>query len=1052
MEIESLIANNLNGITGYIPNDISIGLSGLSGSGKSTFCATIAAESMKRVVTLLPKSEYRFLFGDKISSNYSAEFISALPLVFYLGKTSFSSNPRSTVGTHTGIFREIREKLAFTTGRTTEFFSFNNSIMWCNDCKGRGTTLGHICKTCNGTRFDIKIQEFKIKLDDQDYDITQINEMNIYKILKYADDLGISIIKRKILENLIDLDVGYLSLDRVMSTLSGGETVRVLLAEFMAQCKNSIVIIDEVSVGLDNDTLINVIKKISILGELNQIWLIDHSDIVLKATEKNIFFGPGSGKYGGNIVNESPRPEPKFRVPNTQPTNDVYTLKGLKKRNIDINELFIFKNRLTTITGESGCGKSTLVNECIIPYFKKNYKRVDCLIIGQDRNQSITSKSTIASFLDLTKRLNKFGEEIWSKDLGEVIDIVKKDKYIKPKIEMLLQLGLGYLSFNRRVQTLSTGEFQCLHLVSKLNENLEKETILIFDEPSKGLSQNILNLLMDMMGKILKNENKTIIVIEHSPYFLSCSDLIIDFGKRIESPVTELNAVYSNEWIHHLDYKQNVPLLRSKMDDLSLNEVNTIHSSIDLRFFEYENKFKGGILKYFSQTAQWIYGDYQTDEILPIVAIDLEKTLYSKNTFLYEIAGVINAIIKAGNTTDTNLFDLYSKENLCECCNGTGKINTIDIETTINNANKGLWDGLLFDEIMTSLKRYNYSKIQFLFKEVKKETGYDLSISYNKMNEDVKKIFLYGYWNKAFYDPKKKTSRKWKGIIYLIIKYMRGSSSILKKTINESSKEIICPMCNGSILKHKCELKIGEVEIRDIITQRIKDNKNILRQIDRVNRIVNIIGEEVYLNMDVSTLSLEKKVQLKLLDLEFANLQGFEIVLKNVAPFYKLIKENIIKISNYNKVIILDYPDIYITKESILKKYYSKGTVKATSYVYEVLGYSKINTEINKIRKKYPCSYCKGRKVLREESIFEGVDITETPCHACKETGISNDGLALHIDGVIVSTWVRGTIGNLQKNIPKDISEITLISKINELNKLQLINLKKYKETNNVNL
>lgn len=1048
MEINRLIANNLNEVTISISNDVSIGIAGLSGSGKSTFCSTIANESMKRIVTLLPKSEYRFLFGNKISSNYSAEFISELPLVFYLGKKSFSSNQRSTIGTHSGIFREIREKFAVSSNKTTEFFSFNNSIMWCNSCKGRGTTSGYICKTCNGIRYDNKIKSYKIKLNSIYYDITQINTMNMYQILEYSNDLGLSDVKIKILKNFIDLNVGYLSLDRVMSTLSGGEMVRILLAEFMAQCNNAIIIIDEISIGLDYDTLVNVMGKISNFGKNNQIWLIDHSDDVLNSTQRKIFFGPGSGKYGGNIISNSPSPKPQYVIPNDDKVIDFYNLKNLKKRNIAINELSIPKNRLITITGESGCGKSTLVNDCIVPYFKNNYKNMDCIIIGQDKNQSITSKSTIASFLDLTKRLNKYDENIFSKEIIDAAKDINNDKYIKYKFDMLLELGLGYLNLNRKVQTLSTGEFQCLHLVSRITENMEKEMILIFDEPSKGLSQNILNLFMNFIKKLLEDKNKTIIFIEHNSYFLACSDYIIDFGKRTDKIVRALTLENSKEWIiNNLSYRRkHIKLINSKININNLKGIYTIKSKVDDIFEDYQNKFKGGILKNFSQTAQWIYSDYINNEISPIIAIDLEKSLYSKNTFLYEIAGTINSIIRLSNSKDIELFDLYSIQNLCECCKGTGKINTINIDTIINDNNKGLWDGLLHEDVMSEIKRYNYSKIKFLFKEIKKEVGYDLNKSYSDMNENEKNIFLYGYWDKSFYDTNKKTYRKWKGLIYIIIKYMRTSKSILKNIINDTSKEITCPICNGSIIKHKQKLKINGIEIRDIITKSIKDNQDVLIGIDRIDRIINILGDKINLNADVSNLPLEKQVQLKVLEIEFANLQGFEIVLKNVAPFLKSVEESINKISKNNKVIILDYDGINITKKNIIDTYFRKGKIKYNSYVYEILGYSKINTAINKIRKEHYCQYCKGRKVLREESIFDGVDVTETPCHACQETGINDIGLLFEIEGISVIKWLNGNIGDLVKNIPKNISDIKLISKISELNKFQLINLKKYME------
>ena len=114
MEIKELSINNLKAIDCSISMAKSLGIAGLSGSGKSTFCEAIFNESLKKLVTVLPKSEYRFLFGDKLVSNKATDNIEEMPLVFYLGKMGFTTNPRSTVGTHTGIFDEIRRHYANT--------------------------------------------------------------------------------------------------------------------------------------------------------------------------------------------------------------------------------------------------------------------------------------------------------------------------------------------------------------------------------------------------------------------------------------------------------------------------------------------------------------------------------------------------------------------------------------------------------------------------------------------------------------------------------------------------------------------------------------------------------------------------------------------------------------------------------------------------------------------------------------------------------------------------------------------------------------------------
>src|SRR6056297_2906791 len=137
MEILNLKANNLKSISLKIIHNRSYIIAGLSGSGKTTFCREAFNESIKRIVTLLPKPEYQFLFSNCINSNFSATEMKELPLIFFLEKSSFITNPRSTIGTHTGIFKKIRSKFADDNALAPEIFSFNNPTLWCEKCKGR---------------------------------------------------------------------------------------------------------------------------------------------------------------------------------------------------------------------------------------------------------------------------------------------------------------------------------------------------------------------------------------------------------------------------------------------------------------------------------------------------------------------------------------------------------------------------------------------------------------------------------------------------------------------------------------------------------------------------------------------------------------------------------------------------------------------------------------------------------------------------------------------------------------------------------------------------
>lgn len=126
--------------------------------------------------------------------------------------------------------------------------------------------------------------------------------------------------------------------------------------------------------------------------------------------------------------------------------------------------------------------------------------------------------------------------------------------------------------------------------------------------------------------------------------------------------------------------------------------------------------------------ARLIYGEYESDTIAPIIAIDLERHLYSQYSFLYEIGGLINQIIASHPTNkDTRSFDFYSQDNHCPSCSGRLKIEIFNKDITIQDKNVPFWDGLFDPEIMKVLKFYQYEKIEFLFEEIKNELGHDLS-------------------------------------------------------------------------------------------------------------------------------------------------------------------------------------------------------------------------------------------------------------------------------------------------------------------------------------
>ncbi|GAB6256969.1 ATP-binding cassette domain-containing protein [Peribacillus sp. NPDC055009] len=1046
MKINRLIANNINHLDSSLPDDQSLGIAGLSGSGKTTFCQTIGEESKKRLVSLLPKSEYQYLFPNIMETNFSAIKMEEMPLVLFLGKSSISANPRSTIGTHTGVFKEIRVCLAEKFNLSPEVFSFNNALGWCPTCKGRGTTKNVECPKCEGKRYNPEVEQYTIELLDRPHTISDINNLSIETILSLSETLHISEAKQHILQNIINMNIGYLGLNRIMGTVSGGELTRLYLAEFMATSENTVIIIDEISVGLDHQTLLKILEQIKQLGYKNQIWLIDHSDTVLDSTDDQLFFGPGSGKYGGKIVEESPRPKPISWKRNEAAPTEYYQFQDLYCRNIQMEEIRIPKNRLVTFTGESGCGKSTLVNECISIDFHKRYPKDKLVMVGQDRNKSITSRSTVATFLDIKKKLTKYSDEIddiFQRSIEDIIEELPKEDIAHKRLSLLIKLGLGYLTLERKTQTLSTGEFQCVHLVSELfAKTRNPHTLFIFDEPSKGLSQNILNQFIDSVRVILDDESVSIIMIEHNAYMLESSDYIVDFGKRQLTPVQHLDVVSHDDYYRHKNSDDQVEPLQISSTLRSKNGINYLQENHLDYFKKAENVYKGGILKSLSPIARVIYGEYESDTIAPVIAIDLERHLYSQYTFLYELGGMINHIVAAHPTNkDTRSFDFYSAENHCPSCSGRRVIEKFDFDVVIQDKNVTFWDGLLHPDVMEVLKYYQHSKLQFLFDEIKNELGHDISKSYNEMTDAEKHTFLYGYWEKSFYDKAGKASRIWEGFNFIIGRYIFVSKSIIKEQMKETKEMIDCPVCQGTVLKHHKKLIFGDTDIRELIQQPIDQVIKIVGKLPELEKLKAIVGGDIALTDDVSFLPRETKAALKMLELELASFVGYEVVLQNTQPFWDSIKGNIEAISSKNQITICDFANINETRETIIDKYFTNGKYKKLTYVYEAFGYKKIVTQINKIKASHKCPFCNGKKVISEDNIHDGVYKLTIPCVSCHASGIDDEGRKEIVESIEVQTWLTGKVKDVvaESERTEAVADIPIFARIRELNKRDMM-------------
>ena len=238
-----------------------------------------------------------------------------------------------------------------------------------------------ICPDCLGKRLRKETEYVLI----EGKSITQLNQMPISSLQMVVDSWQlpeafaplIAEIRSR-LQFMQDVGLGYLTLSRMSSTLSGGEGQRINLAKSLgSSLVGSLYVLDEPSIGLhprDTQRLIHVLKQLRDLG--NTIVVVEHDDEIQKAADYIIEIGPKAGRHGGEVVYAGEPQIEKFTyvIPSfRRQWNNYIEVMGATENNLkNINVRFPL-NVMTVVTGVSGSGKSSLISKVLYPALKKYY-------------------------------------------------------------------------------------------------------------------------------------------------------------------------------------------------------------------------------------------------------------------------------------------------------------------------------------------------------------------------------------------------------------------------------------------------------------------------------------------------------------------------------------------------------------------------------------------------------------------------------------------------------------------------------------------------------
>ena len=498
------------------------------------------------------------------------------------------------------------------------------------------------CESCHGSR--LKEEVLSVLINKKNiYEITCLSIKDMYdficnlKLTKEQKEIGKLLIEeiKGRLKFLLNVGLEYLTLNRMASTLSGGESQRIRLAtQIGSRLTGVLYVLDEPSIGLhqrDNERLINSLKEMRDLG--NTLIVVEHDTDTMLAADYLVDVGPGAGDNGGKIMaagtpNEVMENENSItgqylsgkkciEIPNKRRKglNKYIEIIGAQENNLKNIDVKIPLGTFTCVTGVSGSGKSSLIMQILSKAvaqklykskdkpgkFKKikGLENVDKLIEITQNPIGRTPRSNPATYTGVFDDIRElftntkeskmlgFGKDRFSFNVkggrceacrgdgvkkiemhflpdvyipcevchgtrynSETLNIKYKDKNIadvlnmrvhsaikffenipkiKNKLQVLEDVGLGYIKLGQSATTLSGGEAARVKLAKELQKKPTGKALFIMDEPTTGLHTDDIKRLLAIIKKIVDNKD-TVIVIEHNLDFIKSADYIIDIG------------------------------------------------------------------------------------------------------------------------------------------------------------------------------------------------------------------------------------------------------------------------------------------------------------------------------------------------------------------------------------------------------------------------------------------------------------------------------------------------------------------------------------------
>lgn len=386
LSVRAARCHNLKGLDVDVPLGRLVGVSGPSGSGKSSLVVDVIYRGIARA---LGHSDV-----DRPGAHDELQGVEHVKDVLLVDQSPLGRTSRGNAGTYTKAWDGIRKLFAAqpeaeALGYSASHFSFNVAGGRCEACSGEGyetvemqflADVSLVCPVCSGKRFKDEV----LRVQYRGYDIAAVLELTIEQALRVFDAAATV---RRALAPLAALGLSYLRLGQPLSTLSGGEAQRLKLARALATPKpRTLYVLDEPSAGLHADEIELLLEALRILVRSGgSVLFVDHDLHLLSAADWVIELGPGGGRAGGSVVfegtveqltrarsrtaaalSESGKKAPRSaKSRGSKGPSAALSIRGAREHTLRDVSVQIPHGKMTLVTGPSGSGKSTLAFDVV---------------------------------------------------------------------------------------------------------------------------------------------------------------------------------------------------------------------------------------------------------------------------------------------------------------------------------------------------------------------------------------------------------------------------------------------------------------------------------------------------------------------------------------------------------------------------------------------------------------------------------------------------------------------------------------------------------------